>query len=371
MRLAFIKRKYVPYGGGEGYLMRLIHACLDAGDEVHLITTSWDNRPDLDVRIHLVDATSRLPAINAVLFSRGAAELVDHNNFDVVFSLERTEKQDIWRAGEGVHRVWIERRKLFDPRWKVWTNKWDLRHRALLQLEQRCVANTRAIIANSDMVCRDIESVYPGARGKITVIRNGVHPQVFNTRNRARNRAFIRQRLGLAEPERLLLFAGSGFRRKGLAELMEALPAIQRSRLVVLGRDDTRAWKKKARQRSLSDRIIFLPPQSDMVPYYHAADAVIQPTWFDPFPNVGLETLFCGTPLVTTEYAGTAELIVPGENGEIVTSPADCQALAAAINRVIESPRDEEKVLQISESAKDCNMEENARRTIELIHSLK
>jgi UDP-glucose:(heptosyl)LPS alpha-1,3-glucosyltransferase len=70
----------------------------------------------------------------------------------------------------------------------------------------------------------------------------------------------------------------------------------------------------------VSNRVRFLGPQTDVRPYLAAADAFLQPAWYDPFPNACLEALACGLPVIASSSTGTAELIRSGENGSI------CQA---------------------------------------------
>ena len=48
---------------------------------------------------------------------------------------------------------------------------------------------------------------------------------------------------------------------------------------------------------------------------YGTADALILPTLYDPFPNVCVEALACGLPLLTSHCCGAAEWITEGQNG--------------------------------------------------------
>jgi UDP-glucose:(heptosyl)LPS alpha-1,3-glucosyltransferase len=62
-------------------------------------------------------------------------------------------------------------------------------------------------------------------------------------------------------------------------------------------------------------------------PYYGAADALVLPTLYDPFPNVALEAMASGLPVITSLTCGAAEIITPGANG-YVCDATDAGALA-------------------------------------------
>ena len=74
----------------------------------------------------------------------------------------------------------------------------------------------------------------------------------------------------------------------------------------------------------------FLGAQTDVRPFYGAADVFALPTLYDPFPNAALEALACGLPMVTTTTCGAAELVTPA-NGAVIAA-GDVAALAASLD---------------------------------------
>jgi UDP-glucose:(heptosyl)LPS alpha-1,3-glucosyltransferase len=86
--------------------------------------------------------------------------------------------------------------------------------------------------------------------------------------------------------------------------------------LLVVGHDKHAArYQAQARALGVAERVIFTGAQKDVKSFYAAADALILPTLYDPFPNVCVEALACGLPLFTSTGCGAAEWIRPGENG--------------------------------------------------------
>ena len=113
MKLALIRCSFSATGGAELYLQRLLAALALAGHEVHLFAESWAETPS-GVKLHPVRcAGSR--AQKPRLFAEAVQRELAGDKFDCVFSLERTLRQDVYRAGDGVHRVWLQRRREFAP----------------------------------------------------------------------------------------------------------------------------------------------------------------------------------------------------------------------------------------------------------------
>jgi len=370
MRIAFVKMKYVRFGGAETYLDMLARGCAARGHEVHLVTTEWPTERSDGLNLHIVPSAGRSRATRLPSFSTAAAAAIEKAGFDLSFSLDRTERQDIWRAGEGVHEVWLKRRHEFEPRWRTLFNERSAGHRALIELEKNCVANTPHIIANSRLVARDILNTYRIQDTRITVIHNGVDFDRFNDRDRTANRKAVRAELGVDEAEKVVLFVGSGFRHKGLAEALRAVELLGKGVLmIVLGRDNASPWQRRARKMGIAGSVRFLGARPAEAGLYHAADVTLMPTWSDSFGFVGLESLACGTPLVTTRYAGVSELVEPGIAGHIVSSPAAADPIVEALRSEFETGIPERRSAGIAESVRPYSIENNVERTVALMES--
>ncbi len=343
MKLAIVRQKYNPYGGAERFVERALAALSDRDLSVTLITRDWPRDvPGRDVRICRPLHFGRL--WRDVAFARCVRRLIGRGEFDLVQSHERIPGCAIYRAGDGVHATWLERRgRVQSPLARLATrlNPW---HRYTLAAEAALFRHPglRGVICNSRMVAEDIGRRFGVAANKLNVIYNGVDLDEFHPRLRDQHRQRVRGELGIADAAPLLLLVGSGFERKGVAQLLAALARLRGADigLLVVGEDKRRAaMEALAASLGIAARVRFLGGKTDVRPYYGAADAFVLPTLYDPLPNAALEALACGLPVVTSPNCGAAELIVDGQSGFIV-DPLDSAALAERCARVAGLDRD-------------------------------
>jgi UDP-glucose:(heptosyl)LPS alpha-1,3-glucosyltransferase len=139
----------------------------------------------------------------------------------------------------------------------------------------------------------------------------------------------------------LALMIAQDFQRKGLREAIAALAAVQceeglRPRLLVVGKQDARAYRRLAQSLNVADRVIFAGPTEDSAGFYQGADFFVLPTHHDPCSLVVLEALAMGLPVISTRRNGACEVMADGRHGFVLPDPADIPALAGAMRRMLD-----------------------------------
>ena len=323
MKLALIRRQFASVGGAELYLQRLLAALVAAGHDIHLYTERWEGAAE-GVTVHEVPVKARR-ALRPVVFAEAVSRQLEGASYDLVFSLERTVRQDVYRAGDGVHSVWLEQRKRYATWWRRPFVGMGAFHANMKALEARTFdpANTRHIIVNSNMVRREILARFPFPAERIHLVRNGVDVSRFQRGERRATRA----RFGIAEDDFVLLFVGSGWERKGLGFLVHLMRLWQSSepkvKLLVVG---------KGHLTNPPPNVILAGPMKKVEDAYAAADLMTFLPIYEPCANVIAEALASGLPVVTSAFNGAAELIDEGVNGHVLADPADLAALQQAIH---------------------------------------
>ena len=353
MKIGLVRRGYSRTGGAEAYLRRFAEAAVAAGHECVLFSEQWP-------RVAWPFAHVQVMSDSPKKFADSLAALRAQDECDFLFSLERIHTCDAYRAGDGVHAAWLERRARFEPFWRPWLRQFNAKHREMLALEKQLFSadGARLVIANSRMVRAEIEAHFGYPAERIHVIHNGVPPFTAP----AGARAEIRRELGLGDDTFAVLFAGSGWERKGLRFAIAAMNAarLPHATLLVAGRGHERAMPR-------SERVRFLGPVKDMPRLLAAADAFILPTLYEPFSNACLEALAAGLPVITTAHNGFAEIIEPGVEGEVIAQPDDIPVLAAALEKWSEPARRAAIRPRLLALGANYGIAENVRQTLALI----
>jgi glycosyltransferase involved in cell wall biosynthesis len=171
-----------------------------------------------------------------------------------------------------------------------------------------------------------------GAR--IHVLRNGVDLEQFHPLGREE----LRAQLGLLGPT--LLSVGNLFAFKGHGLVIEALSLLPQCELVIAGDGpDRAAFEALARQRGVAGRVRFVGSlsQQDLRRYYCAADALVLASSREGWPNVLLEAMACGTPVVATRVGGVPEIITHPDAG-VILEERSAAALAQGIRTLLARP---------------------------------
>jgi UDP-glucose:(heptosyl)LPS alpha-1,3-glucosyltransferase len=331
LTIGFARRGYSASGGAESYLKRLALGVVDLGHSVQLLTTGdwppneWQFGSITQLQARHRRSPSGWRTKSAIGFANELEQLRSQIRCDVLMSLERVWSCDVYRAGDGVHRAWLERRKRFAAPLDKLFRTFNRKHTEILRLEKSLLADRGAgrVIASSQMVKNEIIDLYDYPADKIDIVRNGVPLEQFRFDPEVRAKA--RADLKLQADEIAVLFAGSGWERKGLRFAIEAVDACPnlKIRLLVAGRGNERKFK--------SSRAQFLGELADLAPTYAASDIFLLPTIYDPFSNACLEALASGIPVITTRGNGFSEVIEHGVHGSIVDLADDIGSLRDAI----------------------------------------
>ena len=371
-RIALVRQRYNPFGGAERFIERALASLEQIGAQVTLIAREWSDagaRRVIRINPPYVGSLWRDAG-----FARAARKVWSRERFDLVQSHERIPGCDVYRAGDGVHRQWLDYRLQHASRLERSKVRANPYHRYVCKVERSLFEHPRlrAVICNSRMVLDDVTRHFRVEPGKLHVIYNGIDLEHFHPRHRAAQRAQARTTLGCAEGDILFAFVGSGFERKGLACAIDALglSADPRMRLVVAGHDrDALRYAHRARAAGVADRVALLGGVDDVRPVYAAADCFILPTLYDPFPNAALEAFAMGVPVIVSRRCGAAELVRAGENGWVCEAH-DAAGLAALLAQAAAKAREATMQAAARASAEGFGIDEMAKKLIGLYAAL-
>ena len=347
--IGLVRRGYSRTGGAEAYLLRLASGLHARGYRPALYATNdWpEDRWPFGELIRL-DASQPLEFARAFGRARKPGQ--------TVLSLDRVPGCDVFRAGDGIHAAWLQRRSCFESGWRRRMRFFNLKHAALLSLERQVFKTARAVIANSRLVAEEIALWHDFPAERVHVVPNGIGASMPRT-----PREEARRRLEIPDRAFCILFVGTGWERKGLRFAIEAMEVLgSDALLLVAGRGNANQYR--------SSRARFLGATEDLPVLFSAADVFALPTIYDPFSNACLEAIAAGLPVVTTTANGFSEILTPGVNGDVV-EPGDVAALARAIEAW--RSRDAATTSDACRSlAEQYSIERNVQATLDVITGL-
>jgi glycosyltransferase involved in cell wall biosynthesis len=217
--------------------------------------------------------------------------------------------------------------------------RWPMRHFARRALR----AATHLIAVSSPLKEKMIEAGAPADR--ITVVTNGVDTALY----RPGDRDAARRALGVPAGPVILVSAGSVVEGKGFQHLIAGLallPAELSVHLYIAGPGPYRdTLERVARETGVADRVTLLGrvAQERMPQWYRAADFFCFGSLREGCPNVVLESLACGTPVVSTRVGGVPDLVDEGRTG-LLFEPGSPEAFARTLAQATARPWDRQAI---------------------------
>jgi len=337
-KIYLIRERVSKFGGAEVYLSRLSKTLQNNDIEHGVVNSIFPKFLPSWVRI--------------ILFNLQVC-LTKKNKF--YFSLERIVCPDVYRAGDGVHKVFltVESKSKLNPL-----------HPIYLYLEKRCFNNAKRIIANSHMIKDEIINTYSINPNKIDVVYNGIEPKKVDYKHSFNK---LSKEFGLDKDVPILLYVGSGFKRKGVEEFLEIIAKlkVQNVQAFVIGKEkNLEYYKQLSKDLKIDKKVIFTGPRQDVDDFYAISDVFLFPTRYEPFSNVILEAMSSKNAVFTTKQNGAHEIL---EDKYIMSDSRDF-SVAGKIDTLL---KDTEALCAIKQAnnikANELSIELNMQKTMKII----
>lgn len=203
-------------------------------------------------------------------------------------------------------------------------------------LTRRTIAQADALLTVSEAMRRTAIADFSAAPERVHTIVNGYNTAVF----RLGDQHAARAQLGLDARLKLIVYVGRFVEAKGMNELVAAFGQLAAGnadlRLVLIGDGVMRdALLEKVASAGLREQVLVpggLAPE-EVARWITASDVLTLPSWSEGYPNVVVEAVACGRPVVATDVGGTRE-IINDANGMLIP-PRDIDALRDALREAL------------------------------------
>ncbi len=341
MKITILKSSLNRNGGLEKNVWHIADAFSKKGHKVKILTTNCEYRSSKFEIVSFKTPKAGLSFQKILRFDKDCSNYLAKNPSDIIFGMDRNSSQTHIRAGNGVHQAYLDIRKNESSFLKKISFSFNPLHRCILNIEKRAFEDKdlKVLFVNSNMVKEQIKHYYSTDPKKIKVIHNGVqwkaYADFFN--DSFIKKDLLEKKLNIPKNTLKLFFAGNGYKRKGLKNLLEALSFFKEKNicLFIAGKDKNIVnYQKLALKLGIQDKVFFLGSISDLTSYYQLCDIFVLPTMYDPFANVILEALSMGLFVITTKNNGASEILSKSQ-GITLEDSLDVDALKKAIEAVL------------------------------------
>ena len=340
-KIHFIRANKAKFGGAEKYLSRLSKALMKKNIDHQIINSIF---PKL------------LPSwLRAILFN---FQVFLFKGDKFYFSLERITCPDIYRAGDGVHKAFLQ---VLDK------SKINPLHPIYLYLEKRCFQNAKRIIANSSMVKSQIINYYSVNPDKVKVVYNGIKSKTLQHQQSFER---LSKEFSITRGHSILLYVGSGFKRKGVKEFLQIISMLEKFNIIafVIGKEKNMTYYQNfAKELKINNQVVFTGPREDVDDFYTVSDIFIFPTHYEPFSNVLLEAMNFENAVFTTRQNGASEIV---DDYFIMDRPDDF-SIVKSINVLLNNQAKLQKIKHENRvKSKQFSIENNLSETLKIINEV-
>lgn len=321
-------------GGAEIAAYKLAKKLSDRGHQIHVFTTRINKVPELTdesgFTVHRLK-TIEIPVLRTIIFSLRSLWEIKDLKIDIVHS------QSISVYNAGLPALIIK--KILGLPYIAWGRGSDIFlskgcerffNKIILKTADSIIVLTQAM---GDKLTTLVSIPYE-------VIPNGCDTEQFKNLNKD----ICRKKLNIETNEKIILFVGRLHPVKGIEYLVDAMVHIQKryknTKLLIIGNgEQKRELEKRVNNYKLNDFVQFIGelPHSQLPDFFVASDFFVLPSISEGFPNVLLEAMAAGLPVIGTKIPGIPEIINNSRNG-ILVEPKDSLAIARAIQYLIDHP---------------------------------
>lgn len=172
-----------------------------------------------------------------------------------------------------------------------------------------------------------------------------------------KQRAFIKEELGIPKDRKLLLYMGRFTKQKGIFDLLRVQEKlISRNRSVFLvfvgGGEESESLRNYVTKLQLEKNIKIFSPQLDVEKFYNIADMLILPSYSEGAPNVVLEAFAAKVPVIASNVGGIPSIVSTNHSGLLIT-PGNIDEIVRAVERILQEESLAERLIKNASDSLD------------------
>ena len=302
-KLALLLYRYFPYGGLQKDFLGVSKELVGRGHELRVYTRSWEG--DVPENIDVVE-----------LGEKGLSNFSKNKNFvsnitdslkdyapDIVFGFNKMPGLDLYFASD------------------------------------TCFAKQ-----SLNKQYQDFQDLYSTQSERLTIVPPGIEKN-WNEKKSIN----VHELWNLPPKEKIILFVGSDFSRKGLDRAILGMSYLSEQNLsatlFVIGDDSEGPYKKIIQEQSLEEKIIFLGPREDVASFMKSSHLLVHPAREEAAGNIIIEALVSGLPCLVSSEVGFSTEVLKYKSGAVVEGEFSQEKF----NSLLEENLSEAKLISIKE----------------------
>ena len=201
---------------------------------------------------------------------------------------------------------------------------------------------------------------------KFVVIHNGVEISEIEKFKSNFSKKDLRTKLNIKDEDVVFLNVGRLNKQKQQALLINSFKKVveqnSNAKLLIVGRGGEKDnLEKKINDLSLNNNVFLIGYSDSVYNYYRSADAFVLSSKYEGFPNVAIEAMTFGLPLISTKVPGVDEFLIDGKNGFLMEE--NSQSISDSMIRFMNLSEAEKN--SISEEAEKTSKEFDINKTVQ------
>jgi UDP-glucose:(heptosyl)LPS alpha-1,3-glucosyltransferase len=218
------------------------------------------------------------------------------------------------------------------------------------------------------MVREQIIDTYNINPNKIDVIYNGIELKEFDYKKSFDK---LSKEFLISKNQPVLLFVGSGFKRKGAAEFLQIISKLKTKdiKAFIIGKEkNIKYYQNLSKELNIDSQVVFTGPRKDVDDFYTISDIFLFPTHYDPFSNVVLEAMNFENAVFTTSRNGASEIL---DKDFIMDNPYDTKVISYIDNLLCDKPALNKEKRENKNKSELFSIEKNLNITLEVISQIE
>ena len=311
-KLALLLYRYFPYGGLQKDFLGISKELVARGHIVKVYTRSWEG--DIPENIDVVE-TGEKGLSNYSKNKNYVSEVMKSlKNFmpDIVFGFNKMPGLDLYFAAD----TCFAKQSLTKNSMQRFTRRF--KQSMAFEEDVFSVSSKSRIFLLNEKQSQDFQDFYSTQHERLTIIPPGIEKNWIDQES-----INIHELLNIPRNEKIILFVGSDFSRKGLDRAILGMSYLSEhnisATLLVIGDDSKEPYKKIIKEHSLENKVIFLGPRKDVASFMKSSHLLVHPAREEAAGNIIIEALVSGLPSLISAEVGFSGEVVKYESGIVVT----------------------------------------------------